>query len=125
MSIKILVVDDLSDMRTLLGLTLKRSKWQVIEAVNGEDAITIAHQEMPDVILMDYDMPKMNGLEACKILTQDPTTAHIPIIVYTGYGASHVRDQVLAAGATSFLLKPITPKLLREEIQIALQLDGV
>ncbi len=124
MSIKILVVDDLSDMRTLLGLTLKRNKWQVIEAVDGEEAVEIARSTMPDVILMDYDMPTMNGLDACKLLTEDPTTTHIPIIIYTGYGASHVRDQVLSAGATSFLLKPITPKLLREEIQNALQIDG-
>ncbi|NDJ85970.1 MAG: response regulator [Chloroflexi bacterium] len=114
---RILVVDDLSDMRTLLGLTLRRNKWEVLEARNGVEALDVARSEMPDAILMDYDMPKMNGLEACEKLTEDPETAHIPVIIYTGYSASHVRDDALNAGAKSFLLKPITPSKLREEIQ--------
>jgi CheY-like chemotaxis protein len=116
MSVKILVVDDLSDMRMLLGLTLKRNKWDVIEAHNGAEAIEVAKAELPHVILMDYDMPKMDGLEACSVLTKEAETSHIPIIIYTGYSASHVRDDALAVGASSFLIKPITPARLREEI---------
>jgi CheY-like chemotaxis protein len=117
MSPRILVVDDLSDMRTLLGLTLRRINWEVLEARNGEQALEVARQQIPDLILMDYDMPKMNGLEACRILTSDPTTSHIPVIIYTGYGASHVRDDALKAGAATFLLKPITPNQLRDELE--------
>lgn len=116
MSAKILIVDDLSDMRMLLGLTLRRNNWAVIEAHNGLEAIDIAKKEQPHVILMDYDMPQMDGLEACQVLRQTDETAHIPIIIYTGYSASHVRDDALDAGATAFLIKPITPARLREEI---------
>lgn len=117
MSGRILVVDDLADMCTLLGLTLRRNGWEVLEARNGEEAVAMARTDQPDLILMDYDMPKMNGLDACRIITSDPATAHIPVIIYTGYSAVHVRDEALGAGATSFLLKPITPTRLREEIE--------
>ncbi|PJF42911.1 MAG: two-component system response regulator [Phototrophicales bacterium] len=116
MAVKILVVDDLSDMRMLLGLTLRRNQWEVIEAEDGEQAIELARAEQPQVILMDYDMPNMNGLEACKRLVSDEVTAHIPVVIYTGYSASHVREDALSAGATTFLIKPITPARLREEI---------
>lgn len=117
MSVKILVVDDLSDMRMLLGLTIKRNAWDVVEAFNGMHAIETAKREQPNVILMDYDMPEMNGLDACAVLTQDPETSHIPVIIYTGYGALHVREEALQRGATTFLIKPITPARLREEIE--------
>lgn len=117
MAIRVLVVDDLSDMRTLLGLTLRRNSWDVLEARNGEQAVEVARVEKPNIILMDYDMPKMNGLEACRVLTNDPDTASIPIIIYTGYSAVHVRDDALRSGAKSFLLKPITPSQLRDEIE--------
>ncbi len=116
MSIKILVVDDLSDMRMLLGLTLRRNQWEVVEAEDGEQAIEMALAEQPQIILMDYDMPKMNGLEACTHITSTQETAHIPVVIYTGYSASHVREDALNAGATTFLIKPITPARLREEI---------
>lgn len=121
MSVKILVVDDLSDMRMLLGLTLKRNNWNVVEAHNGAEAIDVAKAEQPHVILMDYDMPEMDGLEACGALSNDSDTSHIPIIIYTGYSASHVRDDALEAGAASFLIKPITPARLREEISNLIQ----
>lgn len=117
MTVRVLVVDDLSDMRTLLGFSLRRNNWEVLEARNGEQAIEIARSENPDIIIMDYDMPKMNGLEACRALSADPSTSSIPIIIYTGYGASHVKEDVMNAGARSFLLKPITPNRLRDEIQ--------
>ncbi len=117
MSVQILVVDDLADMRMLLGLTLRRNGWNVIEANNGEQALDAAYAQQPDIILMDYDMPGMNGLEVCEILRTEPETAEIPIIIYTGYGASHMRSQALQAGAQAFLLKPITPSQLREEIE--------
>lgn len=114
---RILVVDDLADMCTLLGLTLRRNGWEVLEARNGEEAVMIARIEQPDLILMDYDMPKLNGLDACRLITCDAVTAHIPVVIYTGYSAVHVREEALEAGATSFLLKPITPTRLREEIE--------
>lgn len=117
---RILVVDDLADMCTLLGLTLRRNGWEVLEARNGEEAVTIARIEQPDLILMDYDMPKLNGLDACRLITRDAVTAHIPVVIYTGYSAVHVREEAIGAGATSFLLKPITPTRLREEIEAIL-----
>lgn len=116
MSVKILVVDDLSDMRMLLGLTLRRNQWEVLEAEDGVQAVEAAINEQPDVILMDYDMPNMNGLDACSQISADDRTAHIPIVIYTGYSASHVREDAINAGATTFLIKPITPARLREEI---------
>lgn len=115
-NLKILVVDDLSDMRMVLTMTLKRSGWSVLEAEDGGQAIALTIQELPDVILMDYNMPNMNGIDACREIKTNPKTRHIPILIYTGAYASDVRDAALEAGADQFLTKPLMPAQLRETV---------
>jgi len=116
---KILVVDDLLDMRMVLGLTLKRSGWEVVEAEDGLQAVQAARLERPDVIIMDYNMPHMNGIEACHEIKHDPDLQQIPIVIYTGAYASDVKEAALAAGADTFLTKPILPADLRAEVKAA------
>ena len=111
---KILVVDDLSDMRNILRITLERDGWIVIEASNGTQAVGIVDTEQPDVILMDYNMPEMNGIDACSEIKSTPQLSHIPVLIYTGAGSEGVRDAALQAGAIQFLLKPLMPADLRE-----------
>lgn len=123
MSVTILVVDDLADMRSLLGLTLQRAGWNIIEATNGQEAFEVALNQKPDLILMDYDMPGTNGLRSCEMLAGEPQTADIPIIIYTGHSSAHVREDVLEAGARSFLLKPIPASQLRDEVRKLLSIE--
>lgn len=118
---KILVVDDLADMRMVLGMTLRRSNWDVVEAEDGLEAITLAQQERPDVILMDYNMPNMNGIDSCRYIKNDPELNSIPVVIYTGAYATDVREAAVTAGADHFLTKPILPSDLRATIDMAYQ----
>lgn len=118
--VTILVVDDLSDMRMLMNITLKKNGWRVLEARDGQEAVDMARKEQPTLVIMDYDMPTKNGAEACREITSDPSTAHIPVIVYTGHAAAHIRDESMKAGAKQFLIKPIPPGKMREEVQTLL-----
>lgn len=116
---KILIVDDLADMRTVINLTLKRSGWTVIEARDGVEALETARNELPDVILMDYNMPRLNGVDACRQIKNDPQTQHIAVVMYTGTHSTQVHEEAIAAGATKFLRKPILPPDLRAAVDDA------
>lgn len=117
---KILIVDDLPEMRTMLNLTLSKSGWDVIEASNGEEAVQKATDELPQVILMDYNMPIMNGVDACKAIKSKTDTQEIPVLIYTGANALEIKEAALEAGAVNFLTKPILPSDLRKAIEAAL-----
>jgi CheY-like chemotaxis protein len=119
---KILIVDDLPDSRFLMRMTLGRSGWDVIEAADGHEAVNMANIEMPDVVLMDYNMPVMDGVEACRQLNHMHETAHIPVIIYTGAfsggnAPDSLRSQAFDAGAVEFLVKPIMPNDLKAKVE--------
>ncbi len=107
MSARVLVVDDNEANRKLLQDKLKNEYFHVITAVDGEDAIQRARAEEPDVILMDVMMPKMNGVDACRVLKMDPQTEHIPIVLVTALNEREDRLRGLGAGADDFLTKPV------------------
>jgi two-component system alkaline phosphatase synthesis response regulator PhoP len=113
---RVLVVDDLPDMRAVFVLTLRRTGWEVLEAGDGVEAIEAAHVYHPDVILMDYNMPVLDGIEACRQIKNQPAFNDTPVLIYTGAFASNVRDAALNAGAEAFLTKPILPTDLRDEV---------
>jgi len=119
---KILIVDDLPDSRFLMRMTLGRSGWDVIEAADGHEAVNLANMEMPDVVLMDYNMPVMDGVEACRQLNDMDDTAHIPVIIYTGAfsggnAPDSLKSQAFDAGAVEFLVKPIMPNDLKSKVE--------
>ncbi len=107
MSARVLVVDDIEQNRKLLTDKLKNEYFHVVTAVDGEDAIEKALAEEPDVILMDVMMPKLNGVEACRRLKNDPRTEHIPIVLVTALNEREDRLRGLGAGADDFLTKPV------------------
>ncbi len=107
MSARVLVVDDIEQNRKLLQDKLKNEYFHVVTAVDGQDAIDKALAEEPDVILMDVMMPKLNGVEACRILKMDPRTEHIPIVLVTALNEREDRLRGLGAGADDFLTKPV------------------
>jgi twitching motility two-component system response regulator PilH len=104
---KILVVDDSPTDRQYVIETLKGKGFQIVTAENGEDAITKAKSELPDLILMDVVMPGLNGYQATRQITRDDATKHIPVIMCTSKGADTDKIWGLRQGANDYLIKPI------------------
>jgi len=116
----ILVVEDNSANRTLLRDILIYRGYEVIEAENGRVGLELAAERMPDLILMDVQMPVMDGYTAIAILKKDPKTKHIKVIAVTSFAMAGDRKKVMDAGADGYISKPIStkelPKLVEELI---------
>jgi twitching motility two-component system response regulator PilH len=113
---KILVVDDSPTDRQYMIETLKGKGFQIVTAENGEDAITKAKSELPDLILMDVVMPGLNGYQATRQITRDEATKHIPVIMCTSKGADTDKIWGLRQGANDYLVKPVDPQALLAKI---------
>ncbi len=116
----VLVVDDSADALSLIHDTLEDAHMDVLVALEGKQALTIAKRIRPDIILMDAIMPNMDGFEACKALKADPALANIPVIFMTGL--NHTDDIVrgLEAGGVDYLTKPIQPNELIARMKVHL-----
>ncbi len=108
----ILYVEDNEYNRKIVHQLLSRTTYRLIEAMDGESGVAMAQKELPDLILMDVQLPKMSGLDATRALKADPRTAHIPVIVITSFALSGDREKASAAGATNYLAKPYSPREL-------------
>ncbi len=113
---KILVAEDERDIRDLITFTLQFAGHQVITANNGEEAVQLTLREIPDLVLTDVRMPKMTGYEACKLITADPTTAHIPVVFLSAKGQEAEVQTGLDSGADEYLLKPFAPDQLTRKV---------
>jgi two-component system cell cycle response regulator DivK len=91
---------------------LGRTSYQLVEAVDGESGVALAQQIVPQLILMDVQLPKMSGLDATRALKADPRTSDIPIIVITSFALSGDREKAAVAGADNYLAKPYSPREL-------------
>lgn len=107
MSKKILVVDDNEQNLVLVKDILKYNGYEVMEARNGEEGIKAAKEHMPVLILMDIQMPIMDGFTAIKILKNDPLTKSIKIIAVTSFAMKGDRERIMEAGADGYIPKPI------------------
>ena len=114
---KILVVDDDAELVELVCFNLKQAGYDIGTAANGVEALKKAHSLMPDLIILDVMMPELDGFAVCEILRRDPTTASIPIIMLTALSSELGRMAGLGSGATDFLSKPFSPRLLVERIE--------
>lgn len=112
----ILIVEDNELNRDTLRDILEFENYRVSIAQNGQEAIWKTNEEMPNLILMDIQMPIMNGLEATQFIRENPRTAEIPIIVLTGLAMQWDRERCLAMGANAYLTKPISYQTLIEKI---------
>jgi len=117
MTRRILVVEDQADNRRILRDLLAHAGYEVIEACDGEQAITSASVHRPDVILMDIQLPLLDGYEATRRIKADPTLKHIPIIVVTSYGLSGDEAKAQAAGCDAYVAKPFSPRALLAKIR--------
>jgi two-component system, cell cycle response regulator DivK len=113
----ILYVEDNEFNRTIVRDLLARTSYRLVEATDGELGVAMALKEVPDLILMDVQLPKMSGLEATRRLRADRKTAHIPIIAITSYALSGDDQKALDAGASAYLAKPYSPRQLLEMIR--------
>jgi signal transduction histidine kinase/CheY-like chemotaxis protein len=122
-SLHILLVEDEYINRTLAVSVLEREGWQVAVAENGTEALNFLNKEYVDLILMDIQMPELNGYETTRAIRQKEqgTDQHIPIIAMTAYAVKGDREKCLAAGMDGYVSKPIRPDRLREEIETVLQ----
>ena len=103
---RILVVEDIEAERLLISMYLHQHGCRVFHAANGLDAIHKARLVMPDLILMDADMPQCDGYTACRVITQDPASARIPVIFLSGHSQPEQRIKGLQNGAVDYIGKP-------------------
>ena len=108
----VLYVEDNEYNRKIVRQLFKSTSYKLLEAVDGEDGVALAQKELPNLILMDVQLPKMSGLDATRLLKADARTSHIPIIVITSFALSGDRERAAEAGATSYLAKPYSPREL-------------
>src|SRR4029078_6726081 len=99
----ILVVDDFDDTRLLLRTWLERRGFRVIEAENGIEAVDTAIRESPDLIIMDMEMPQLDGLSATRRIRQQEKMSGVPIVAVSAYGADQFRELALAAGCDEYV----------------------
>lgn len=121
---KILIAEDERDIRDLITFTLGFAGYEVVAAANGEEAVTLARQEVPDLILMDVRMPRMTGYEACAAMKTDDRLKDIPVIFLSAKGQDSEIQAGLQAGAQEYLLKPFAPDQLTARIQVVLAQHG-
>ena len=109
---KILVADDESHILHVVSLKLKNAGFRVVTARDGQEAFELAGQEMPDLIITDYHMPQMSGIEMCRKLKQDAATANIPAIMLTARGYHLEPHDTEQSGILRMLSKPFSPRHL-------------
>jgi CheY-like chemotaxis protein len=106
----VLVVDDVEDNRDLYATYFEHSGFRASEARDGEEALAIIAQDMPDVVIMDLAMPRLDGWEATRLIKSNPRTAQIIVIVVTGTASNENLERARAAGANEVCTKPCLPR---------------
>jgi two-component system, cell cycle response regulator DivK len=104
---RILIVEDEPKNMKLMRDLLERFSYQIIEATDGEQGVNLAKSSKPDLILMDIMMPKMDGLEATRLIKADVSTNNIPIIAVTSFAMKGDRERTLEAGCDAYIPKPV------------------
>lgn len=114
---RVLIVDDEGFVVRMIEDMLREGEIEALSAFSGEEAIEKARAEQPDLVLLDWMMPGMSGLEACRVLKKDPRTARIPIVMLTAKGQLRDEEEAKRAGAIDYLTKPFSPRKLLQLIE--------
>ena len=114
---RILVVEDQEDNRNILRDLLTSAGYEVIEALNGADGVTVAEAEKPDLILMDIQLPIIDGYEATRRIKAIPAIQGTPVIAVTSYALSGDEAKAHEAGCDDYVAKPFSPRLLLAKVQ--------
>ena len=118
---KILLVDDEPDILEILSYPLKNEGFQVFTASNGLEAIKLAKDIQPELIVLDLMMPEMDGIEACEIIRKDPKTSNTLITFLSARGEDYSKIAGFNAGADDYITKPIKPKVLVSKVKSLLR----
>jgi two-component system cell cycle response regulator DivK len=119
---KVLIVDDNRASRHLMRAILKTVRCNISEATHGQQALDLIQRERPDLVLLDIDMPGLDGLAVVKKIREDASLADLPVVAVTAFAMEGDRERGMAAGFTAYLTKPMRAAILRQQVQ---QLLGV
>ena len=118
--VRLLLVDDEPHIVKALKVRLEASGFNVLVALNGDDALTLAFAERPDLIILDLMLPTISGFEVCEQLKRDPRSKHIPVIIYSGRGLVEEEDRCRQLGAAAYVKKTDGSAVLLEHIRALL-----
>lgn len=114
---KILIVDDDASGLYMLSFLLRSHNYDVLEANNGLEGLKKAHELNPDAILLDIQMPEMNGFEVCTELKKEENMKDIPIILFTSYAMAGHKKKAIEAGADGYIEKPVNPDVFVSQVE--------
>lgn len=117
MTQRILVIEDQEDNRIILRDLLTSVGFEVLEALNGQEGVDMAEAENPDLILMDIQLPVLDGYEATRQIKGNTALQAIPVIAVTSYALSGDEAKAMAAGCDGYITKPFSPRLLLEKVR--------
>lgn len=123
MSQRVLVVDDEAHIVQVVSLKLRNAGYEVITGVDGEEGYEIACRENPDLIITDYQMPYMTGLEFCQQLARNPQTADIPVLMLTARGYALDDEDLIIGNIKDVLSKPFSPRMIVAQVNKLLSAD--
>jgi DNA-binding response OmpR family regulator len=118
---RLLLADDDASFRQLIVMTLGDADFDLLQAVDGEEALQVARDQRPALVLLDVNMPRMDGFEVCRHLKSDPTTSSMKIVMLTGRGADVDRRRARELGADGYFSKPFSPVQLLNQIYALLE----
>jgi two-component system, OmpR family, phosphate regulon response regulator PhoB len=113
---RVLLADDDASLRRLIGTTLGDEDFDLLQAVDGEEALRVALEQHPALVLLDVNMPKLDGFEVCRNLKSAPATADIKVVMLTARAADADRQRARQAGADEYFVKPFSPVQLLNKI---------
>jgi two-component system, cell cycle response regulator DivK len=117
MTKRILVVEDTEDNRQILRDLLTNAGFELIEAFDGEAGVQMATEHRPDLILMDIQLPTLDGYEATRQIKANPDLQHIPVIAVTSYALSGDETKAVSVGCSGYVAKPFSPRVLLAKIR--------
>jgi DNA-binding response OmpR family regulator len=117
----VLLADDDPGLRRLIGTTLGTEDFDLLHATDGQEALDIARQRRPELVLLDVNMPKLDGFEVCRSLKNEPETANIKVVMLTARGADVDRARGRDAGADDYFIKPFSPVQLLNKVYSLLE----
>ena len=119
---KVLLVDDVRVFLEFERPFFERSGCEILTATSGTEALRLVKEQKPHIVLLDYEMPGMNGDEVCRRIKEDPATRHIPVLIVTSHKEPSVLEKCRRAGCTDFVVKPVTGRDLLEKVVKLLQI---
>jgi len=114
---KLLIADDETGIRELVRMTLESDAYEIVEASNGEEAVALARELHPELVLLDVMMPRLDGFEACLKIKEDPATSDIVVVMLTARAQESDRELGQAAGADEYFTKPFSPVALMRLVE--------